>query len=136
MPVQSALALFNQLTEQERAYLRSHPHHIPVIMRAREFAQSEAKRLFAISGHNDNSDAFRHCLWSAQLARDIGITNARLCTTAHESSPRNPPKERAMDLHDNGVGLNIGTTKQSNEALSRRCMAALKTGLLKTLQVK
>ncbi|EKU82582.1 hypothetical protein ABIB42_000835 [Massilia sp. UYP32] len=136
MPIQSALALFNQLTEQERAYLRSHPHHVPVIMRAREFAQSEARRLFSISGHNDHSDAFRHCLWSAQLARDIGITKARLYTTAHESSLRNPPKERAMDLHNNSIGLNIGASKQTNEALSRRCMAALKTGQLKTLQVK
>lgn len=136
MPIQSAIALFNQLTEQERAYLRSHPHHVPVIMRAREFAQSEARRLFAISGHNDNSDAFRHCLWSAQLARDIGIVNARIYTTAHESSPRNSPKERAMDLHNNQVGLHIGATKQTNEAFSRRCMAALKTGQLKTLQMK
>jgi hypothetical protein len=42
------------------------------------------------------------------LARDLGYQNALQFTNAHESDPRNPPQEKAMDLHNNSVGLSIG----------------------------
>ncbi|EPP5335791.1 DUF6973 domain-containing protein [Vibrio harveyi] len=47
----------------------------------------ETESRFGINGHNDKSDAFHHCFWSAMLARDIGYKNALEFTTAHEDFP-------------------------------------------------
>lgn len=96
---------FQQLTPEEQAYIRSHPFHAVPIKDAKEAAYAETRTRFGHNGHNDKSDAFRHCYWSALLARDLGYSNAKRFTTAHESSPSNPANEKAMDLHNNAIGL-------------------------------
>ena len=101
-----------------------------ILKDAREAAFMETIRRFGRNGHNDKSDAFRHCFWSAILARDIGFQDAMRFTTAHESSPKNRLEERRMDLHNNRVGLDIGRASGTNESLSDRCMAALRAGKL------
>ena len=127
---------YDKLTEAERAYLRSYPMDAPLIWQAREFALAETIRLFGRNGRNDRSDAFRHCLWSAILARDIGSFHALRFSTAHELLATNPAAERTMDLHNNAIGLRIGASKASNARISQQCMAALNTGELKILKVE
>lgn len=100
---------------------------------------AETVRLFERSGlHNGRCDAFRHCYWSALLARDLGAGNARSFTTAHENYSGNPPKERAMDLHNNGVGIRIGSsdTKATDGEFSVKFRAALNGGSLMTATPK
>ena len=121
---------YQQLTPQEQAYLRNNPHHAMILKDAREAAFAETLRRFRRNGHNDQSDAFRHCFWSAMLARDIGYSDAKRFTSAHESSPKNRLDEKRMDLHNNQVGLDIGRSKGSNAILSARCMSALRAGKL------
>ena len=122
------------LTPQEQQYIRSNPHHSFAIKASKEAAFAETKKQFGLNGRNDRSDAFRHCFWSAMLTRDLGYQNALRFTNAHESDPRNPPQEKAMDLHNNSVGLSIGKTGGSNTQLSGRCMAALLNGQLKVIK--
>jgi hypothetical protein len=122
---------WEKLTPQEQAYLRSKPHHAFAIQGARDAAYEETKRRFGRNGHNDKSDAFRHCFWSALLARELGFQDALKFTTAHEAFPTNPRGEKEMDLHNNRIGLNIGRSKGTNGAISMRCMAALQSGQLK-----
>lgn len=112
----SAYDQFGRLTPQEQAYIQSHPHHALTIKEAKETAFAETKARFGRNGHNDKSDAFRHCFWSALLARELGYAKALTFTTAHESSPTNVPAEMAMDLHNNRVGLHIGLGKGSIKA--------------------
>jgi len=125
---------YKNLTLQEQQYIRSHPHHAFSIKESKEIAFSETRKRFGMNGRNDKSDAFRHCFWSAILARDLGYQNALQFTNAHESDPRNPPKEKVMDLHNNSVGLSIGRTGGNNNQLSGRCMSALLTGKLKVIK--
>jgi hypothetical protein len=125
---------FKHLTPAEQDYVKRHPMHVPAIKRSRDLAFAEARRTFGINGHNDESDASRHCFWSAILTRDIGYQYALAFTTAHETSPTNPPAERAMDLHNNAVGLEIGRQGGSDPSLSNACMAAWKAGRLKVLK--
>ncbi|MBK7708626.1 MAG: hypothetical protein IPJ30_23425 [Acidobacteria bacterium] len=90
----------------------------------------------AAMGHNDRSDAFRHCFWSAILSRDIGYYWAKSFTTAHESNPGQPPEEKEMDLHNNSVGLNIGfyySSRLEHGADRDKCFKALQNGELKVL---
>lgn len=124
---------FKQLTPQEQNYLKANPHHAFAIKQSKETAFEETKRRFGFNGHNDRSDAFRHCFWSAVLAREIGYANALRFTTAHESSPINPKDEKAMDLHNNGMGLIIGRQGGSDQTLRHRCIGALMSGQLKVL---
>jgi hypothetical protein len=126
--------LFSGLTPAEKWFLITHPHLIDDISELADIALAESRRRFPGAGqHNGNGDAFRHCYWSALLARDIGASNARDFTTAHEAYSDNPPGERAMDLHNNGIGIGLGTgSSETNEQLSNRCAAELTAGTLLT----
>ncbi|MEM7665672.1 MAG: hypothetical protein AAF250_07415 [Pseudomonadota bacterium] len=131
--------LLSGLTPGEKLYLAMHPHHFTTIRDHKDTAVAETVRLFARNGlHNGKGDAFRHCYWSALLARDLGADNARSFTTAHENYSGNPPKERAMDLHNNGVGIGIGSSNKSatDTELSVKCRAALNAGTLMTATPK
>jgi hypothetical protein len=125
------------LTVAEQLLLTAHPLNALIIKQSKPTAFAEAKKRFGINGHNDSSDAFRHCFWAAILARDIGYLDAWAFTTAHESAPGNPADEKAMDLHNNSVGLNLGSywfIADSNAELSNMCYEAYQKGELKSLQ--
>ena len=124
---------FQRLTPQEQSYLRSKPYHAFAIQAARDSAYGETQRRFGRNGHNDRSDAFRHCYWSALLARELGFQDALAFTSAHEAFPNNPAEEKRMDLHNNRVGLTIGRAKGTDQVLSMRSMAALQSGQLKVM---
>jgi hypothetical protein len=122
---------YQQLNPQEKSYLFRHPQHASIIKESRRKAYSETTKVIGYNGKNDNSDAFRHCFWSAILSRDIGYYNALMFTNAHESDPSNPKKEKAMDLHNNSVGLQIGRNGGTDHLLSALCYTALQQGKLK-----
>lgn len=134
MSANDAYSTINGLTQAEKDYLREHPEDTFALRRSRHAAYEETSRLFGRNGHNDESDAFRHCYWSALLASEIGFVRAVRFTTAHESAPNNILRERDMDLHNNRIGLRIGRDAQKNSKLSERCLAALKNGELKFLR--
>lgn len=124
-----------KLTPSEKWYLITHPQHIFTIREDANKALLEAQRRFTGPGlHNGPGDAFRHCYWSALLARDIGHENALEFTTAHEAWSGNPPRERSMDLNNNSVGVDIGTnnSEASDSELSQLCNDALNSGRLIT----
>jgi hypothetical protein len=130
---------FNKLTPAEKAvlaWLTSQNPLAPLIIKnSKEAAFAETTNRFGFNGHNDQSDAFRHCFWSSMLARDLGLFGAKAFTDAHESDPTNPAGEKAMDLHNNSVGLKIGFyyfIPDSNTALSDKCFKALQNGELRT----
>ncbi|MGF1773893.1 hypothetical protein L4C42_16470 [Vibrio wakamikoensis] len=128
------LQQYERLTEDEKLYLKNHPHHVVAIARSKDIAYEETKVRFGCNRCNDKSDAFRHCFWSAILARDIGYKNALEFTSAHESSEDNDASEKNMDLHNNLVGLRIGLSRAGDEKLSHYCRTALLVGRLKVLR--
>ncbi|TMP70107.1 hypothetical protein CWB76_12040 [Pseudoalteromonas sp. S1609] len=125
---------YDHLTDDEKSYIKTHPHHVTAIMKSRDIAYSETTKRFGHNGRNDKSDAFRHCFWSATLSRDIGYKNALEFTNAHESSPLNIAEEKTMDLHNNSVGLRIGISNSDNTKLSKMCNDALSAGKLKVIK--
>ncbi len=125
---------YDVLTDAEKSYFKLHPHHIKTIKDSKKTAYDETKKRFGFNRRNDKSDAFRHCFWSAILAKDIGYKHALEFTTAHESAPKNDPHEKIMDLHNNAIGVHIGLSKQSNKTLSEYCFNALMAGRLKVLR--
>lgn len=126
--------VFQRLTASEKIHLAMFPEQLAVIKRSSQRALLESELRFPGSRRNTPGDAFRHCFWSALLARDIGYASALRYTNAHEAFPRNPPDEKAMDLHNNAVGLNIGRFGGPNRILILRCTEALRSGRLKIIE--
>lgn len=130
---------WKRLTPAEKAVLAAMgPANALLVKASKTTAFNETEKRFGFNGHNDRSDAFRHCFWSAILARNIGVWWAKAFTDAHETSPGQPADEKVMDLHNNGVGLKIGMfyfIPDSNETLSEKCYKALLSGELKVLKL-
>lgn len=131
---------WKKLTPAEIAVLYSvtlvNPAAPVIIKLSKTNAFEETISRFGYNGHNDKSDAFRHCFWSATLSRDIGYFWAKAFTTAHETAPGQPAEEKEMDLHNNSVGLDIGFyyfIPDSDKALSEQCFKALQDGKLKVI---
>lgn len=130
MPV-SIIKHISKLSTEEHIYLLMYPEHAFTIKNAVENASIETMRRFVGINHNDSGDAFRHCYWSAMLCRDLGYMAALRYTSAHESFAGNPAREKAMDLHNNAVGLTIGLAGGPNQIISKRCADAMRSGKLK-----
>jgi hypothetical protein len=122
---------YYHLTDAEKAYVKRHPYNAYKISECKDVAISETKKEFGHNGHNDESDAFRHCIWSALIASEIGYNAAIEITTLHESQPGNPINEKAMDLHNNKVGVQIGSNGGATNSLCLKCIEALKNGTLR-----
>lgn len=60
------------------------------------------------NGWQDNSDAFRHCLWSALMKRSIGTSASEQWGSAHEADSSGIDKQ--MDLFNNGVGRSVNVS--------------------------
>ena len=71
---------------------------------AQELAQYLDSSNLISSLHDGYADAFRHSLWSAMNAEDIGFDNAIDIGQAHENSGDNTQAEIDMDLNNNAWG--------------------------------
>lgn len=85
-------------------------------------ALQESQTRFPDSLQNGRGDAFRHAYWSAMMAQSRGANLAEQYGNAHEDFPGNRTPVRNMDLHNNGVGRQIGV---DNPGASRAQLANL-----------
>lgn len=60
------------------------------------------------TSYNNEGDAFKHCMFQAELTFWFGERIAKFFGDLHEDKPDNPPKEKEMDLHNNQWGRIIG----------------------------
>lgn len=126
-----------KLNQQEKNYLLLKPWHLLAIKESANKALNEARSRFG-GGilHNGAGDAFRHCYWSALLARDIGPDAALEFTTAHEMKPGLPQEEIEMDLVNNRLGIEIGrgAVNEVDFVVASKCFSALTSNRLKVLK--
>lgn len=62
-----------KLNPKELHYVATHPYHVLAIKDSFSKAVAETERRFAINGLDDESDAFRHCYWSALLGGQLQV---------------------------------------------------------------
>jgi hypothetical protein len=99
------------LTNQEISFIIAHPIEAYMIRTNSYIAKSQAKSRYFVNGTADKSDAFRHTLWMALSAKDVGVVLAFEYGLAHESET--PPQlnlDKEMDLLNNYVGVNVNTS--------------------------
>ena len=94
-------------------------------------ALNQTRRLFpGESQLNSPADAFRHAYWNALITREFGSEFAEAFTTGHETGYGQIREEQFMDLHNNEVGRNIGSTYSDVPIpiLQQKILEALENG--------
>jgi hypothetical protein len=121
---------------QEKALILLFPFPALVIYSNSTKAFNMEKQVFGSVGHNTKSDAFRHCFFQAINTTDVTATITTLFANAHESAtPQSLQLEKDMDVFNNGVGINIGSSNiwSTDEEIKDKVLEALNDGLLKYL---
>ena len=122
---------YSRLNEEERKYVLMNPVRSFVIKECQDDAERETERRFGYNGRNDETDAFRHCMWSGLISKRISHSEAMKFTTMHEMQDGNDFAEKSMDLHNNKVGAEIGQNVGSERSIADECYKALQQGKLK-----
>lgn len=122
---------YSRLNEEERKYVLMNPVRSFVIKECQDDAERETERRFGYNGRNDETDAFRHCMWSGLISKRISHSEALKFTTMHEMQDGNDFVEKSMDLHNNKVGAEIGQNVGSERSIADECYKALQQGKLK-----
>lgn len=123
---------YSRLNEEERKYVLMNPVRSFVIKECQDDAERETERRFGYNGRNDETDAFRHCMWSGLISKRISHSEALKFTTMHEMQDGNDFAEKSMDLHNNKVGAEIGQNVGSERSIADECYKALQQGKLKS----
>lgn len=92
-------------------------------------AFDEERSIFFENSDDDEGDAFRHCFWSALIARECGRHVSGVVTSLHEQLDAdpvyghggNPILRRNMDLANNGVGR-LRVHMGDNKNMSRQVL--------------
>lgn len=126
------------LQQAEKNLIAKYPKDALSVFLAKREAVDSTKRIFKRNGHNDESDAFRHFMWSGIVTQKIGEDRAKLFLEAHEQDPNQPAAEGKMDSYNNGQGMNEAKRLQkentfSSENLEKAALKALRDGKLKVI---
>jgi len=130
---QQELAIFDAMTQAQQIKYLANGH----------YAQGLAEAGFERNTlHNGKGDAFRHALFSALNARDLGLDLAKKLGDAHELHPIETPLGREMDLYNNQIGRDIFsllnsrgllTGHYSTEGIAIVLMRAVERGYLREI---
>ena len=77
------------------------------VQKCKTQALNATRQEFGQQGHNDDSDAFRHCYWSCCMTNAIGAEAAKSFGDGHEEWDGNPQCEKNMDLFNNAMGITL-----------------------------
>lgn len=139
--------------------VRANPSNAVVLKQAKEEAEQWARTLagcfaagqpeavmearYRASIHNGPADAARHCYWSALLASRLTYNEAMRVVFTHEFRQIDSPEadqrlEAEMDLHNDRVGLEIGTRRKaaSTPDLQEEVLKALLSGQLRFIDAR
>ena len=118
------------LTDSDKALIKKFPLDALKVYQSKRAAEESTKRLFKDNFRNDESDAFRHFVWSGLLTKKLGRERAQLFLDSHESSPDSPPKEVDMDKFNNSKGISMDSKCIWRYSLYWRRSDQCQTGLL------
>lgn len=117
---------YGNLNAAERKLALRHPVQAVKVYNASKTATAKTKEVYGYNGWQDNSDAFRHCLWNALMKQSIGTSAAAEWATAHEYDSSGIDKQ--MDLHNNAVGRGINVSGKSTESIVNAVKSKVRYG--------
>ena len=129
---------YKTLSKDEKSFVTRHPFIADMFNANSEKAKKIGRELGGTV--NGYGDAIRHCYWCALNQMDAGFKSpyAKEFGDAHESKPDNSINEKAMDLHNNSVGYQLGNQAiingWSEQELLNQVIEAANNGRLKILE--
>lgn len=96
---------FYDLTDDEMALCKKDPVVCASVYLYGHLAEKKCHEIYNISDHNDESDACRHYMWAFYLLKNFDVKQAREFLNAHESNPKQNPKEKDMDISNNEISI-------------------------------
>lgn len=126
------------LTPAERSLIAKYPIDAVKAYLAKNDALESTRRIFGANFRNDESDAYRHFMWSGLMREKIGAELTLAFLKAHEADLGNPNDEQKMDLENNDLGVNaaerlLNQNKFNQQALERAALTGLEKKLLKVI---
>lgn len=92
------------LTDAEKKLVASNPNDAIIVYKQMRLAEESSSRNFPNQDMNDESDAFRHFVWSSLLTKELGTVKAKEFLDAHEANPLQPESDLKMDRFNNERG--------------------------------
>lgn len=129
------LAYVPRLTEGDKAIVAKMPYEAYKVFVAKEKVDKLTSQVFKNPGRKDESDAFRHFVWSVLLVQEIGTDKARMFLEAHEIDTTQSNQEKEMDLFNNDQGIKFSVENKKN-GKSLELDEIEKEGLLRLRQKK
>lgn len=108
--IRAFIVLLTELNPEEKKLILKHPIQAYKVYKVAKVAEAKTIEFYGKSEWSDNSDAFRHCLWNALMAKSIGTSCAQRWATAYEFESMGIDKD--MDLYNNQVGRNLDVADQ------------------------
>lgn len=126
------------LSFEEIKLVAQYPKKVFVVLKQKQVAEVETKKVFGRNIANDESDAFRHFMWAGLLVKELGPDLAKKFLDAHEAGESRESPSRAMDLANNREALLVAeklqkTGRLNQEALKKEAHRALQDGSLVVL---
>jgi len=147
LPVEAAPKYYSYFgqepTPKERELMKKYPSDAALVATLSKTATKYTLKYYKYNGEDDNSDAFRHCLWSALIKKNLGKKKAAKWTTAHEQKSKG--LARKMDLYNNKIGRSVNTRiyktkkrngKSANEIIAERVKKKVESGKCRRFYVK
>lgn len=118
---------WNNLNDIEKKLYVTHPWAALGVHAASQKAAKYTYQQFYFNGLGDKTDAFRHAVWCAIMARDIGVELAKAFSDAHENGYTEEElallvqdgntgyAHKYMDLYNNEIGLSIGAGEYKSD---------------------
>ncbi len=129
------------LTPGEQSLLAKFPKDAALIFKAKMIAENATQRLFGRNGRNDESDAFRHFMWSGLSTEASGEEKAKAFLDAHEAVIKKPViDEMKMDLENNNYGsasaIEIKGGKEFQQKLEKEALKLIREKKLNVISPK
>jgi hypothetical protein len=100
-----SLIIYPGLTETEKKLVVENPKEAFIVFLQKNKAEDLTEKDFPEGLVDDESDAFRHFIWSGLLLKELGVERARVYLEAHEADPLENPASKAMDLANNKTAI-------------------------------
>lgn len=134
------IAYYPGLTAKERELIVMHPTESLKVFQKKQKAEDATFKRFGRDTNDDESDAFRHFVWAALVAKEIGPELAKDFLDAHEMNGKDAPG-KAMDLANNRAGLLVSEQlrkegRLTDTEIESECIKAMKDHTLIILKPK
>ena len=126
------------LTPSEKSLIAKFPVDAVRAYLAKKSALESTRRIFGNNFRNDESDAYRHFMWSGLMREKIESDRTLAFLNAHEAGAAGPDAESQMDQANNKKGIEAAQKlmdqgKFNQKSLEQEALNSLKSGDLKVL---